>query len=144
MNSEKNYNDISVTALILWEGKVLLVQRANDEDFLPNYWEQAGGKVELEENQEEAIVREVREETGIEISPIRAYHQFKYMHRNGRVIHEFAYICELIGKQKINLSSEHQNFKWLVLEELKEIQPMTVSMREIVHRGFQEVLKRTY
>lgn len=73
MDSEKKYDDISVTAFILWQGKALLAQRAADEDFLPNYWEQVGGKVEGGESQEEAVIREVKEEAGIDVKPVRLY-----------------------------------------------------------------------
>lgn len=72
---ENKYDNTSVTAFICWDGKALLAQRADDEDFLPGYWEQVGGKVEPGETQEAAVIREVKEEAGINVKPLRPYNQ---------------------------------------------------------------------
>lgn len=80
------YDNISVTAFIVGGGKALLVQRADNEDFLPGYWEQVGGKVEPGESQAEAVIREVKEEAGLDVKPLRSYNQFEHTHRDGRAI----------------------------------------------------------
>jgi mutator protein MutT len=54
-------------ALIFHNGKLLITQRRAD-DHLPNLWEFPGGKVEPGETFERCLVREIREELGIEIS----------------------------------------------------------------------------
>jgi 8-oxo-dGTP diphosphatase len=54
-------------ALVFHKGKLLITQRRPD-DHLPNLWEFPGGKVEAGETFEECLVREIREELGIEIS----------------------------------------------------------------------------
>jgi 8-oxo-dGTP diphosphatase len=132
------YDNTSVTAFIIWEGKALLVQRADNEDFLPSYWEQVGGKVEPGESQEEAVIREVKEEAGINVVPIRSYNQFEYTHRDSRFMCEYAYICEIIGGPTVKLSNEHQNYKWVNTKELESISPMTDIMRDVVTKGFAE------
>ena len=45
--------------------KILLIQRSNDDPIGANSWENAGGSIECGETLEEAIHREIREETGI-------------------------------------------------------------------------------
>lgn len=138
MDSTKQYDGFSVTAFIPWQGKALLAQRASDDDFLPGYWEQVGGKVDPGETQEDGLIREVREEAGVEVKPIRSYNQFEYTHRDGRLMCEYAYVCELGGEPIIVLSSEHQDYVWVDLEELKHISPMTNEMRDIIQKGFIE------
>lgn len=112
------YDNISVTAFISWQGKALLVQRAADERFLPNYWEQMGGKVDPGETQEEAVIREVKEEASIDVKPVRSYNWFEYAHSDGRFMCEVAYVCELTGYTEI-----------------------TDAMCKIIHKGFEAVLK---
>lgn len=56
----------SCHALIIDGPQVLLVLRANPP--LQGYWGLPGGRVELGETVEQALLREVREETGLEVS----------------------------------------------------------------------------
>jgi 8-oxo-dGTP diphosphatase len=58
---------VGVGAVILEKGRVLLVRRARDP--LQGRWVVPGGRVEWGETLEEAIVREVREETGLDVRP---------------------------------------------------------------------------
>jgi len=57
-----------VAAIIERDGKILLAQRPAHADQ-PGLWEFAGGKVEAGETQPQALVRELREELGIDASP---------------------------------------------------------------------------
>lgn len=54
-----------VAAIIERDGKILLAQRPAQSDQA-GLWEFAGGKVEPDESQRQALVRELREELGIE------------------------------------------------------------------------------
>ena len=53
-------------AILIHEGKILLTQR-RAQDSLGGYWEFPGGKVEKGEDPRQAVVRECREECGIEV-----------------------------------------------------------------------------
>ncbi len=57
-----------VAAIIERDGKILLAQRPEQGDQA-GLWEFAGGKVEPGETQPQALVRELREELGIEATP---------------------------------------------------------------------------
>jgi 8-oxo-dGTP diphosphatase len=51
-----------VSAALVHDGKVLIVRRSADDDFLAGYYEMPGGKIENDETHEQAIVREMQEE----------------------------------------------------------------------------------
>ncbi|MEG1210060.1 MAG: pyrimidine (deoxy)nucleoside triphosphate diphosphatase [Leclercia sp.] len=57
-----------VCAILERDGKILLAQRPAHADQ-PGLWEFAGGKVETGETQPAALIRELREELGIEAQP---------------------------------------------------------------------------
>lgn len=57
-----------VAAIIEKDGNILLAQRPSHADQ-PGMWEFAGGKVEAGETQPVALIRELREELGIEARP---------------------------------------------------------------------------
>ena len=78
-----------VAAIIERDGKILLAQRPQHADQ-SGMWEFAGGKVEPGESQPEALVRELREELGIEavVGRYIASHQREV---SGRLIHLHAW-----------------------------------------------------
>lgn len=58
---------VVVAAAVLIEGGRVLLTRRGDGKHLAGMWEFPGGKLEAGESPEEAVVRECREECGIEI-----------------------------------------------------------------------------
>jgi mutator protein MutT len=58
---------VGVGAVVVHEGKVLLVRRGKEP--LKGRWIVPGGTVELGETLEEALLRETREETGLAVEP---------------------------------------------------------------------------
>lgn len=57
-------NHIGTCAIILHKGKLLLDRRSDCD-----YWALIGGALEITETLEECIIREIKEETGLCISP---------------------------------------------------------------------------
>lgn len=103
-----------VCAIILKENKILIAQRS-EKMKLPLKWEFPGGKLEDGENEEEAIIREIKEELNIEILPSR---------RISAHIHDYgSFKIKLIGYLCIYISGEirlieHKDVKFVSLELL--------------------------
>ncbi|MFD0735050.1 NUDIX domain-containing protein [Planotetraspora mira] len=58
-------HSVSVTAAVFHEdGRVLAIRREDDGRWVP-----PGGVVELDETPEHAVIREVLEETGVQVEP---------------------------------------------------------------------------
>lgn len=136
----KNVQRVATSAFIYHEGKALIAQRAADESFLAHHWENVGGSLEWGEHPEEGVVREAKEETGLITTPLTPYHTHFYLKENkGVQIVEIAYICDPGDNPTVQLSDEHQEYKWITREELKVVEPMTPKMRGLIDRGFQYV-----
>ena len=96
--------------------EILLIQRAKD-DHWPNYWEFPRGKCDAssKEKLHPCLSREVKEETNLDVIPIRFIDKFTYSADEGkRQSTQFNYLCYLKpGKQELKLSHEHQDYKWV-------------------------------
>ena len=69
-------------AVVIHSGRVLLVRRGKEP--LRGRWLVPGGTVELGETLEEAVVREVREETGVTVRPRGVALVFDRIQRDGQ------------------------------------------------------------
>ena len=108
-----------VAAVIFREGKVLCVQRdKHEKEYVSLKWEFPGGKVEVGESREEALVREIEEELVVEI------HELQYLTTVEHSYPDFhltmhAYTCALkAGEVELR---EHLGLKWLAAEELDQL-----------------------
>src|SRR5690606_4366309 len=105
-----------VCAVIIKEDKILIAQRS-EKMKLPLKWEFPGGKLEKGENEEEAIVREIREELNIEIFPSQRISS--HVHDYGSLkIKLIAFLCTYISGELRLL--EHKDVKFVPLELLTE------------------------
>jgi 8-oxo-dGTP diphosphatase len=56
-----------VGAILVKEGQILLGKRAPNRAFYPDVWDILGGHVEVNERPEDALIRELKEEIGVEV-----------------------------------------------------------------------------
>mgnify|MGYP001026884927 CR=1 FL=1 len=105
-----------VAAIIKKDDKFFCAQRA-DKGELSKKWEFPGGKIELGETHQEALVREIKEEldTEIKVGDFIVTVQHEY---NSFILTMHCYECCVISGS-LNLT-EHIDCKWLTLAEMKE------------------------
>ncbi|HZT21758.1 MAG TPA: 8-oxo-dGTP diphosphatase MutT [Verrucomicrobiae bacterium] len=84
--------DVSA-ALIFRDGKVLITQRPAGA-HLGGLWEFPGGKREPEETFEQCLVREIREELGVEIRVNAPFDEWTHAYPE-KTVHLKFFICEL-------------------------------------------------
>jgi 8-oxo-dGTP diphosphatase len=89
---------VGVGAVVIHDGRVLLIRRGKEP--LRGRWLVPGGTVELGETLEEAVVREVREEAGLEVAPRAVLTVFDHIERkDDRVLYHYVivdYLCEYV------------------------------------------------
>lgn len=116
------YQKVAVHGLIKREdGKFLVTKRSPINDFLPNVYDFPGGTVEFGEKCEEALIREIKEETSLEVEILKPVFVTTIVQRNER--HQFwiIYECKYIsGEVKLN-PEEHSEYKWVDKEEAKKL-----------------------
>jgi len=108
-----------VAAIIYFEDKILCTQRGPSKyDYIHHKYEFPGGKVEPGETNEEAIIREIKEELGMDIKNPTFFTQVNHDYPDFRIIMD-AYKCNVSSKS-LKLK-EHIDFKWLNESELNEL-----------------------
>lgn len=100
------------------EGKILLLQTP-DRKIEKAYWDIPGGRVHKNESVENALKREIYEETGLQhvnrIEPfVMTLSTIRIPVTNGDVRLIFSvFLCEVVGDASIRLSAEHIYFEWV-------------------------------
>lgn len=64
------------------DGKFLITQRVLTKSWAPGHWEVSGGGVQAGEESHEAVLREIREETGLDASQAEGGYMFSYQRIN--------------------------------------------------------------
>jgi 8-oxo-dGTP diphosphatase len=98
-------------ALIRREGKVLATRRSQANDYMPGKWDLPGGTVEEGETPEQALVREVKEETGLDVAPLKPV----FVYPTGSVVRptvQIVFECDYISGDVALDPYEHDEFGW--------------------------------
>ena len=96
--------------------QILLIQRSSD-DHWPLHWEFPRGKCDkpIGESLFKCAQREIKEETGLDVEVLTLIDIFEYIADHGKrksICHNF--LCRMKDpEQKIKLSKEHQDYKWI-------------------------------
>jgi mutator protein MutT len=111
---------VGIGAVIVKDGKALIVKRAHDP--YKGQWSIPGGRVELGETLAEAVRREMREETGLEVSVGALIEVFERVERqDGRIRYHFVivdYLCTCVGGS-LCAGDDAVDAVWVTSEELE-------------------------
>ena len=116
----KKYPKITVDAIILFnKGSVVLIKRKNPP--YKDYWAIPGGFVELGETIENAVLREAKEETSLDIEIIKTLNIYSDPNRDprGHII-TVAFICKTIGGT-LKANSDAKDIKVFNKDSIKKI-----------------------
>lgn len=120
------------------EGRVLLVQRGKEP--LRGRWVVPGGTVELGETLEDAVVREVLEETGVRVRPRDVMTVFDRIERqDGAVRYHYVvvdYRCDY-ESGVVRAASDAQDAAWVDEADLERFDLPPLAL-ELVRRAFRE------
>lgn len=86
---------------------------------LPLKWEFPGGKLETGETLENCLIREIKEELGVEISIKMNLSPNIHTYDNSKEICLYPFICTI--QSGTIFLKEHKQVTWLKLDELKQL-----------------------
>lgn len=129
---------VGVGGVVIRDGKVLLIRRGKPP--LYGRWVVPGGTVELGESLEQALVREMREETGLEVVPLEILTVFDRIERDGdRVVYHYVivdYLCRWLGGEAL-AASDALEAAWAALDDLPRFD-LPEKALEVVQNAFRK------
>jgi len=124
-----------VAAIIERAGRFLVGKRSPHKQSAPNYWCPISGGIEAGESQADAVVREVREETGLRVTALEKVDECD-THDGSAIIHWW--LAPTLDDAPARLANdEHSELRWVTLEELRRLEPVFVEDVEIFARVAQ-------
>lgn len=126
-------------ALIFDGQRILLIERGKEP--LKGQWSLPGGAVEVGELVEDALRREVLEETGLEVEILRFAELFERImpDAEGQTEYHYVlvdYVCRPTGGE-LQWASDTQDARWFARQELKGLL-LTSGTLEVVERNWPD------
>ena len=133
---------VGVGAVIICNGKILLEKRKNEPG--KGKWSVPGGLVELGESVKQTVIREVKEETGLEVEKPEHIDVVDNIIRDesGRVKYHFViidYFMKLKGGT-LKAASDAEELKWVPLSDVEKYD-LTKTFRAFFQRNRQKLEK---
>lgn len=119
---------IEVVAAVIQQNNTFLATQRGYGEF-KGMWEFPGGKVEPDENHEDALKREIREELCIEVAIGELLTTIEYDYPTFHLTMH-CYLCEISNGELI--LQEHLAARWLKLEQLDEVEWLPADIEVIV------------
>lgn len=119
-DSKKQYGarPFACDMILIEDGKVLLVKRGKEPFF--GEWAIPGGRIENQESAEQCAIREMKEETGLDIEIGKLVGLYSEPKRDPRGVIAAAYIVRRTGGRPV-AGSDASQLKWFGLERLPEL-----------------------
>ena len=123
MNKKENLPQVAVGAVVFSENKILLVKRSNHP--AKGMWAVPGGKIQAGETMQQALVREIKEETGLDIRVGEIVFVFDVIRHDEQKELSFHYViidffCDLLGGE-LKAGDDAREVRWISREDLKTI-----------------------
>jgi|TARA_B110000285_G_C14793685_1_gene454205 ADP-ribose pyrophosphatase YjhB (NUDIX family) len=119
---------ISIKGIIIWENKVLLLKNERGE------WDLPGGKLNKDISAEACLIREIKEETNLEVTVGKLESTFIYNIRNWVKVFIVVYQCAMTSdKSNLKISGEHFDENFFTLSELESIN---------IYRHYKDVIQK--
>ncbi len=114
--TKQGSNVIACGVALVRRGRQFLIAQRKKNDSFGNYWEFPGGKKNHGETFEDCVVREAREETGIEIKVEQKLMEIRRPY-NQKIIWLNFYLCSLVSGDPRPI--ECQKTQWSDVADLK-------------------------
>ena len=107
---------ITVKAIVIYHQKILILKRVRPSSDGLGYWELPGGGLEYGETPHEALIRELKEETGLDIKIIKPVYTFTAIRPDYQTV-GIGFLT-IPTNDHVQLSHEHTDYQFVSSTEL--------------------------
>jgi 8-oxo-dGTP pyrophosphatase MutT (NUDIX family) len=122
--------NLAVKGIVRKGDEVLVLKRSAVDEHKPSVWETVGGGMETQNSPQEALKREIREETGLEVEVGEPFNVFTFTKDSGEFKIGITFLCDYVSGE-VKLSEEHSEYKWIKPEEFKNLESIASLYDEI-------------
>lgn len=129
----QHLHEVAITAIIIKDGKFLIIKRSASKKRFPNMWTVPGGKLETKDYLdlpkdttdywynvlEKTLSREVKEEVGLEIDNVQYVTSLATVHKDGAPSLVISCLADYQSGEVSLQEEEADDFAWVSLEEAK-------------------------
>ncbi len=108
---------VQVAAAVVWKGDQLLLTQRPPGGALGMQWEFPGGKLEAGESPEAAVVRELREELGVESRVIERLHVERHSYAHGLEV-EITFLRCVFDSDELRPGHGVHAFRWVLPRDI--------------------------
>jgi len=118
MNRGSNLIEVHVFRLVNSKMEFLILERSKNNIY-HGLWQMVTGKIEDGEKAFETAVREIKEETDLNIEELWVVPKINtfYSENSDSIYHVPVFAVKVSSESKVKLSKEHCNYKWVNYEE---------------------------
>lgn len=115
--------------------KYLVLKKSDLEDINPNTFDMPGGRIRFGEKLEEAVVREAKEETGLDVKMGEVFNAWTFVKQEEEFqLTGIDFFC-LTDEEEVKLSEEHSGFEWKSAEEIIDDEKYPDWLRETIKKA---------
>ena len=122
--SPKHHIVTAVAVIVREDGRILLLKRADWEKVYPSHYTFPGGKIEGNDTITETLVKETKEECGLELNPGIILIKEKAIGRpDGSTSKSLSFLCTVTTADNVVIDqNDFTDYKWVNLDELQQLQ----------------------
>ena len=129
---------VGVHGVIANRGRILVLKRAERMGYRPGSWDLPGGHLAVGESSEECLLREIKEETSLDVAIDRLLGLHNMI---GEPYMQALYACRLTVYQNLKLRpDEHAEARWVTPAELQSME-LIPYLAGIMKRGMLSHVK---
>ena len=117
-------------------GEILIVKRHPKSKTDPEMWELPGGKVEKGEHFEDALIREIKEETNLDVNVGDFCDAIQNDYSHKRTVQLMMYLDDVEGS--VEISEEHTEYMWASIEKIESLE-LSSSFKKVLEKRNYEL-----
>lgn len=108
------------------DGKYLITKRVMTKSWAPGWWEVSGGAAQAGETSKQAVVREIKEETGLDVSKAEGQLALTYKRVNPEegdnyFVDVYRFVMDFEEEDLVMQEGETDGYMFASLEEIRQI-----------------------